>query len=47
MDGQTRTIRPGESYFIPAGTVHGASIPAGTQILDVFAEADRHAVKRG
>lgn len=47
MDGQTRTYRPGESYFIPAGTVHGATIPAGTQIIDVFAEADRYRVKRG
>ncbi|WP_135505538.1 cupin domain-containing protein [Roseovarius aestuariivivens] len=46
MDGTTKTYGPGEDYFIPAGTVHGAEIPAGTQILDVFAEPDRYAVKR-
>jgi quercetin dioxygenase-like cupin family protein len=45
MDGEAHSYRPGESYFIPAGTVHGATIPAGTQILDVFAEADRYPVK--
>lgn len=45
MDGETRTYHPGESYFIPAGTVHGATIPAGTVILDVFAEPERYALK--
>ncbi len=46
MDGETRTYAPGDSYFIPAGTLHGATIPAGAQILDVFAEPDRYQVKR-
>lgn len=45
IGGQTRTYRPGEPYFIPGGTEHGASIPAGTVIMDVFAEADRYALK--
>lgn len=47
MNGETRTYRPGQSYFIPAGAEHGARIPAGTQILDVFAEPDRYPVGAG
>ena len=45
MDGQTRTIRPGDTYSIPAGTEHGVSIKAGTRILDVFEEPDRYPLK--
>jgi len=41
-DGQTRVYRPGESYFIPAGQEHAASIPAGSVVFDVFAEPDRY-----
>lgn len=47
MDGETRIYRPGETYYIPAGTEHAAALPAGSQILDVFAEADRYPLKGG
>lgn len=43
--GVTRTCRAGDSYFIPAGAEHGATIRAGTRVIDVFAEADRYATK--
>ncbi len=47
LEGEPRIFHPGESYDIPAGTVHSAFIPAGTRLLDVFAEPDRYKVKRG
>lgn len=45
MDGTRRTYRPGESYFIPSGTVHAVRIPAGTIALDVFEEPDRYRLR--
>ncbi|NCO16040.1 MAG: cupin domain-containing protein, partial [Alphaproteobacteria bacterium] len=42
---ETRTYRPGDSYAIAAGVEHGAAIKAGTVAIDVFAEADRYALK--
>ena len=45
IDGVTRTYRPGESYHVGAGEVHSARIPAGTKVLDVFAETDRYPPK--
>jgi quercetin dioxygenase-like cupin family protein len=42
IDGTARTYRPGESYFIPSGTIHAVKIPAGTIALDVFEEPDRY-----
>ena len=45
IGGSTRTYRPGDSYFIPAGVLHGAVIKAGTRVIDVFAEPDRYWLK--
>lgn len=42
---ETRRYRPGDSYHIPEGAVHGATIAAGTRVIDVFAEADRYPLK--
>ena len=42
---ETKIYRPGDSYFIPAGTPHGALIKAGTRVIDVFEEADRYKLK--
>ena len=41
----TRVYRPGDSYSIPAGVQHGARIKAGTQVVDVFQEADRYPLR--
>lgn len=41
----TRTYRPGDSYSIPAGVMHGALIRAGTRVIDVFEEPDRYPLK--
>ena len=43
---QTKVFKPGDSYTIPAGVVHGAVIKAGTRVIDVFAEADRYPIKK-
>ncbi len=45
IGGETKIYRPGDSYSIPAGVVHGASIKAGSRVIDVFEEADRYPIK--
>lgn len=45
IDGETRVYRPGESYDIPAGTVHAVHVPAGSLVIDAFAEPDRYPLK--
>ena len=45
IDGVTRTLRPGDSYDIPAGAVHSAQIAAGTKVIDVFEEPDRYPLR--
>lgn len=45
MNGETRTYGPGETYDIPAGTPHAVKVPAGSVLLDLFAEPDRYALK--
>lgn len=45
IGGETKVYRAGDSYSIPAGVEHGAQIKSGTRVIDVFAEADRYAIK--
>lgn len=45
IDGETRTLAPGDSYYIPAGAVHSARMTAGTKFVDFFEEVDRHKPK--
>ncbi|MDU8910143.1 cupin domain-containing protein [Aestuariicoccus sp. MJ-SS9] len=45
MNGETRTYGPGETYDIPAGTLHAVKVPAGSVLIDLFAEPDRYALK--
>ncbi len=45
IGGQTKTYGPGDSYTIPAGVEHGATIRAGTRVIDVFEEPDRYALR--
>ena len=42
IGGETRRYRPGDSYFIPAGTVHGARFPTRVRVFDLFADAQRY-----
>jgi len=45
VGGETRKAGPGNSYYIPAGVVHGARIPAGSKIIEFFEEPDRYRLK--
>lgn len=45
VDGKTRTCRAGDTWDIPAGTVHGALIRGGSRLMDVFEEPDRYPLK--
>ncbi len=42
---ETRTVGPGDTYEIPAGVMHGAKVPAGVKLIDVFEDADRYRPK--
>ncbi|NPV67824.1 MAG: cupin domain-containing protein [Anaerolineae bacterium] len=42
IGGETRLYRPGDSYTIRAGELHSAHIPAGTKLVEFFAEPDRY-----
>jgi len=42
MGDQTRTYSRGDTYFIPAGTVHRARIYPGFRAVDYFADRDRY-----
>jgi quercetin dioxygenase-like cupin family protein len=38
IDGETRTLRPGDTYVIPSNVLHaGATGPNGAVVCDVFA----------
>ncbi|MEE9389501.1 MAG: cupin domain-containing protein [Paracoccaceae bacterium] len=45
IDGKTSIYKPGDSYFIPSGVVHGVSVTAGTKAIDVFEEPDRYGLR--
>lgn len=45
IDGETTRYLPGQSYTIPAGTVHAVRVPAGSIVFDVFEEPDRYALR--
>ncbi len=41
----TRTVRQGDSYYIPAGVPHGAVFKTHFKAIDVFDEPDRYRSK--
>lgn len=45
VGGETRKYRTGDSYYIPAGVVHSARVPAGCKAIDFFEEPDRYKIK--
>ncbi|MFQ5823921.1 MAG: cupin domain-containing protein [bacterium] len=45
MNGDTRTLRKGDSYYIPAGMVHSAKFEQACKILDFFEDANRYKLK--
>lgn len=42
---ETRTIRKGDWYYIPAGVVHSATFPVRVSVIDVFDQRDRYKTK--
>jgi quercetin dioxygenase-like cupin family protein len=45
VGGETRTYGPGSTYYIPAGVVHSARVPAGCKAIDFFEEPDRYKLR--
>ena len=45
INEQTRHLRRGDSYHIPAGAPHGARFLSRVHVIDVFADADRYHAK--
>lgn len=45
IDGQTRTLKQGDSYFIPTGAVHSAHVLSSMKALDFFSEPNRYQPK--
>jgi quercetin dioxygenase-like cupin family protein len=39
---KTEIYRGGQSYSIPAGVLHGATVLVPSQVIDVFAEPNRY-----
>ena len=44
--GGVETYQPGNSFFIPAGQLHGATVHAGYKAIMVFNEPDRYKPKQ-
>ena len=42
IGGETRVYEQGDTYFVPAGVAHEATIHPGYAGIDVFADADRY-----
>jgi len=45
IGGETRTYVKGDTYFIPAGTLHSASFKMKTMLMDFFEDKDRYGIK--
>jgi quercetin dioxygenase-like cupin family protein len=45
MRGETKTYRVGDSFYIPAGESHGATVRAGYRSIVFFDQADRYKTK--
>lgn len=45
IDGETKTYKNGDQYFIPAGVLHSAIFKTKTFVMDVFADKDRYGTK--
>lgn len=47
IEGETKDYKPGDSYYIPSGAKHSATLSAGFKAIDVFADPDRYVPKKG
>ena len=46
IGGKTKTYKKGDTYFVPAGVVHGAVFKKKTFLMDVFADKNRYLPKK-
>jgi quercetin dioxygenase-like cupin family protein len=46
IDGEGKTYRKGDTYYIPEGVVHSARFSTRVNVIDFFAAPDRWAVKK-
>ncbi len=42
IDGETKLMQKGDSYFIPAGVMHSARFEKPCKVLDFFEDVDRY-----
>lgn len=45
IDGETKTYRKGDTYYIPEGVVHSAKFTTRVNVIDYFDAPDRWAAK--
>jgi quercetin dioxygenase-like cupin family protein len=45
INGETKTYRKGDHYYIPDGAPHSGSAKGGNYLIDVFAEPNRYKLK--
>ncbi|MFQ5676315.1 MAG: cupin domain-containing protein [bacterium] len=45
IGGETRIMRKGDSYYIPAGVEHSAKFDKACKVLDLFEDVDRYKSK--
>ncbi len=45
IGGETKNYKKGDTYFVPAGVMHGAVFNKKTWLMDVFADKNRYLPK--
>lgn len=45
VDGELRTVKQGDSYYLPAGSEHSVTFRTHVRVLDLYAEPNRRQVK--
>ena len=45
IDGNTKTYKKGDHYYIPSGVKHSANFKKRTQVMDFFEDKDRYPIK--
>lgn len=47
IDGENRTVREGDTMFVPSGTLHGCTCLEAGAILDIYTPMREDFVKQG
>ena len=46
IGGEKRTVRKGDSYYIPEGVAHSATFPMRVSVIDIFNQESRYSTKK-